>query len=175
MPCLLCTAGGSNVGDRAAVVFCYGGGFSARRRIIRGRNRSAWRPRSGSMINHRALTSAIIAARERADAQLLAPASRPTLPTRPIGLASRYGASTSRPKPRPPPKARLARSDQTLRCSHRTAEFSFSAAPPAPYRDHGRAWSCCRGWSIKTRSRTPQWPFDGLMRTRCADERINPA
>ena len=41
---------------------------------------SAWRPRAGSMINHRALTSAMIdsrefiAARKRADTQLLAPA-----------------------------------------------------------------------------------------------------
>jgi hypothetical protein len=47
------------------------------------------------MINHRALTSAIIVARDQADAQLLAPAYRPTLPTRPIGSASRPTAKTA--------------------------------------------------------------------------------
>jgi YspA, cpYpsA-related SLOG family len=43
---------------------------------------SAWRPRAGSMVNHRALTSAMIdsrefiAARKRADAEVLAPAGK---------------------------------------------------------------------------------------------------
>jgi hypothetical protein len=43
---------------------------------------SAWRPRAGSMVNHRALTSAtidsreFIAARKRADAEVLAPAGK---------------------------------------------------------------------------------------------------
>jgi len=43
---------------------------------------SAWRPRAGSMVNHRALTAAMIdsrdfiAARKRADAQLLVPAGK---------------------------------------------------------------------------------------------------
>ena len=51
-----------------------------RRRVLRGPTGSAWRPRAGSMLNHRTLTSAMIdsrefiAARRRAETQLLVPA-----------------------------------------------------------------------------------------------------
>ena len=48
--------------------------------FLRGHDRLAWRPRAGSMVNHRALTASLIdsreflAARRRADAEILAPA-----------------------------------------------------------------------------------------------------